>query len=341
MIRSFGDSVFPVAQAGQASWQRPHSVHEKPSSISFQVRSASVPAPKRISLVRLRRSAAARAGRAAACRANKTFTAAVAMCRCFECGEVGEEAEDHAECAQTKTRSSAWRRRCRTGARARSTPGRARPATRSGRRRSAPRASRGASGRRPRSSPGSASASPRWRALEARRPQELADDDRGRDPDEHEHREQVDEATNQPWCPSHGRVASWSTAAIIAITIVGKRTRKPQKMNACISPGTRRCSSFRWPSTSAASFRTRRGTSPERSTGLPRADEPRTGSGARRAKSPPRDGEQRGERRARPPATAMRRAFLSSARDRRHDLVQVADHRVVGARQDRRLRRRS
>ena len=28
MIRSFGDRILPVAYAGQASWQRPHSVHE-------------------------------------------------------------------------------------------------------------------------------------------------------------------------------------------------------------------------------------------------------------------------------------------------------------------------
>ena len=31
MIRSFGDSALPVAQAGQTSWQRPHSVHENVS----------------------------------------------------------------------------------------------------------------------------------------------------------------------------------------------------------------------------------------------------------------------------------------------------------------------
>ena len=87
MIRSFGESALPVAYAGQASWQRPHSVHEKVSSTCFQVRSATVPAPKRISSsARPRRSAAARAGRAARVRPNQTLTAAVAMCRCFECG---------------------------------------------------------------------------------------------------------------------------------------------------------------------------------------------------------------------------------------------------------------
>ena len=43
MIRSFGESVFPVAQAGQTSWQRPHSVHENASTICFHVRSRDVP----------------------------------------------------------------------------------------------------------------------------------------------------------------------------------------------------------------------------------------------------------------------------------------------------------
>jgi hypothetical protein len=45
---------------------------------------------------------------------------------------------------------------------------------------------------------------------------------------------------NQPWWPSHGSVASRLTAPIIAITIVGKRTRKPQKIAAWIRPGTSR-----------------------------------------------------------------------------------------------------
>ena len=51
MIRSFGERIFPVAYAGHASWQRPHSVHEKPSSTSFRVRSKIVAAPKRSSIV--------------------------------------------------------------------------------------------------------------------------------------------------------------------------------------------------------------------------------------------------------------------------------------------------
>ena len=61
-------------------------------------------------------------------------------------------------------------------------------------------------------------------------------------------------SANQPWWPSHGRVASLSTAPIIAITIVGNRTRKPQKIAACIRPGPRRWSSLRCPSTITASL---------------------------------------------------------------------------------------
>ena len=44
-------------------------------------------------------------------------------------------------------------------------------------------------------------------------------------------------AMNQPCDPSHGNVQSRSTAEIIAMTIVGKSTRKPQKIAACIAPG--------------------------------------------------------------------------------------------------------
>ena len=47
MIRSFGDRALPVAQAGQTSWQRPHSVQDIVSSICFHVMSASVPEPSR------------------------------------------------------------------------------------------------------------------------------------------------------------------------------------------------------------------------------------------------------------------------------------------------------
>ena len=95
MIRSLGDSTFPVAQAGQASWQRPHSVHEKASTICFQVRSATVPVPNRRSASAMSSSKRSGSNRPRAfVRPKKTLIAAVKMCRCFEYGRVDEEAED-------------------------------------------------------------------------------------------------------------------------------------------------------------------------------------------------------------------------------------------------------
>ena len=80
---SFGESALPVAQAGHASWQRPHSVHETTSSTSFHVRSATVPAPKRSSSsATSNRSGSSRPS--CRVRPKKTFGAAVAMCTCFE-----------------------------------------------------------------------------------------------------------------------------------------------------------------------------------------------------------------------------------------------------------------
>ena len=88
MISSLGESTLPVAKAGQASWQRPHSVHENVSSICFQVRSAAVPAPKRMSSSGTsgssKRSGSRRPG--APVRPYQTLIAAVAMCRCLERG---------------------------------------------------------------------------------------------------------------------------------------------------------------------------------------------------------------------------------------------------------------
>jgi hypothetical protein len=51
--------------------------------------------------------------------------------------------------------------------------------------------------------------------------------------------------------------------------IVGKRTRKPQKMNACMSPGPMRWRSFFWPRTIVASLRARAGRSETRDVGFP------------------------------------------------------------------------
>ena len=85
MISSFGDSALPVFQAGQTSWQRPHSVQENESIISFHVRSATVPAPNRISSSGTsKRSGSSRPP--GPVRPKYTLIAAVAMCRCLECG---------------------------------------------------------------------------------------------------------------------------------------------------------------------------------------------------------------------------------------------------------------
>ena len=66
-------------------------------------------------------------------------------------------------------------------------------------------------------------------------------------------------AMYHPWRPSHGNDHPRSIAPIPAIRIVGKRTRKPQKISACITPGTKRWNSLRCPRTIVASFLTRRG----------------------------------------------------------------------------------
>src|SRR5215211_2383264 len=147
---------------------------------------------------------------------------------------------------------------------------------------------------------------------------------------------------NQPWWPSHGSVDPRSTAPIIAITIVGNRTRKPQKMAAWINPGTLRCSSLRCPRTMTASLRMRSGRSPERSAGLA-ALRRSTSSFTRRAKRKPAAESATASATA-PIATSIGglplpgTSLLQLPRDRRHDLGEVADHRVVRACQDRRLR---
>ena len=86
MIRSFGDRAFPVAYAGQTSWQRPHSVQDIASSICFQVRSATVPAPNRSAASSSTSKSSGSRRPPARVRPKKTLIAAVAMCRCFECG---------------------------------------------------------------------------------------------------------------------------------------------------------------------------------------------------------------------------------------------------------------
>ena len=155
------------------------------------------------------------------------------------------------------------------------TPAPRSPGTRSGRARSARRARARASRRCPRSAARIRSASPRW--LPSKR--------RGRctfliakavsTPANTSTANSVDEErVPRPGAPSHGSVACLSTIPIIAITIVGSSTMKPQKIAACISPGTSRWNSLLWPSTTTASFRTRCGTSSKRADGLAHPHEP-------------------------------------------------------------------
>jgi len=77
-----------VAKAGQASWQRPHSVHEKVSSTCFQVRSLAAPAPnlKSSSGTSGSSNLSGSSRPPARVRPNQTLIAATKMCRCLERG---------------------------------------------------------------------------------------------------------------------------------------------------------------------------------------------------------------------------------------------------------------
>ena len=88
MITSFGQRILPVANAGHASWQRPHSVHENVSSTCFQVRSFATPAPKRSSSSGTSGSSnfSGSSRPPARVRPNHTLTAATKMWRCLERG---------------------------------------------------------------------------------------------------------------------------------------------------------------------------------------------------------------------------------------------------------------
>jgi hypothetical protein len=80
MIIVLGLSGLPVFQAGHASWQRPHSVQVKPSSRSFEVRSAMVRTPN--VACSSSRSTAGSWPRGASLR-SQMFGKAVAMWRCL------------------------------------------------------------------------------------------------------------------------------------------------------------------------------------------------------------------------------------------------------------------
>jgi len=124
-------------------------------------------------------------------------------------------------------------------------------------------------------------------ALEAPRSQHVADEERGQHPTQDERCEDVDEqGVPALMTEPRQRGGGGRRTPIIAITIVGSSTQKPQKMNAWTSPGPSRASSLRWPSTIVASLRARRPMSPRRSSGAAaRTRRPR--NSARRAKSAP------------------------------------------------------
>ena len=94
MISNFGDSGFPVCQAGHCDWQRPHSVHEVKSSRPFQLKSSTLPTPSAASSSRSSISAkssgfpstmigcsAPRAGRPDDSRLNQMFGQTVNRCQ--------------------------------------------------------------------------------------------------------------------------------------------------------------------------------------------------------------------------------------------------------------------
>ena len=253
MIRSFGERILPVAYAGHASWQRPHSVHEKPS-MHLLLRQVEDRRGAEAQLRRpARRSAAARAARARACaratRSSPRSRCAGASSTAGSAGSRGRrEMRPDEDALRMAVAGNALRAAPRAGRRDRS-------ARRDARRVPAEQRQR----RRPRSCARMTSASPRCEPWNRAGRTTLRMTTAVDDADEHEHDEEVDHPAEPRLAAEPRQLACLSTAAIIAITIVGKRTRKPQKMNACISPGTRRCRSFRWPSTISTSFCTRRG----------------------------------------------------------------------------------
>ncbi len=190
MISSFGESSLPVAFAGHASWQRPHSVHEKPSSTCFHVRSATVAAPKRSSSSGRSKRSGSSLPRARV-RPNQTLTAATPMCRCFEYGRYTRKPKTAQRCAQTKKRSAA----VPDGNDVRQRVGEERPVRGplvqpGGDQRGVPADQRDHDGG---DQPEDQVRLAAVRALEAARPHHRADHDGGCDADEHEDDEDVDE----------------------------------------------------------------------------------------------------------------------------------------------------
>ena len=158
------------------------------------------------------------------------------------------------------------------------------------------------------------SASPRWLPSKRRGRWTLRIQTRRDHADQHEHGEQVDEQ-RVPALMAEPRAASSACrrSPISAIRIVGSSTRKPQKMNACISPGPKRWSSLRCPSTIVASLRARRPTSPVRSTGWRAARTRPTSSAHAPGEQRAADGDRGGERDGGGDRDYVPLAFLISA----------------------------
>ena len=293
MIRSFGESAFPVANAGQTSWQRPHSVQDTASSICFHVRSAIVPAPKRIRRLVLRLEVEGLEAAARPRPAEEDVDRRRRDVQVLRVREVREEAENDQHVRPDEDAlEHLGRRVVREETRERVRHGR--PVGRPGFSPSAMRVACQRSsvvtmpGDQREDEVGLAQMAP----FEPARSLDLPDPERHDDADQDENGEHVDEervpalALEPAERRRRGNGSSRSTIAATAMKIVGKRTRKPQKMKACTRPGTSRCKSFLCPRTIAVSLPTRRGTSDTRSTALPDRTS-RVRNSARRAKRKP------------------------------------------------------
>jgi len=87
MISSLGDRGFSVFQAGQADWQRPHSVQVAKSNICFHEKWPTSPTPKTVSSSMFSMSMSgvlSRAPRARGRREKATLMGAMKMWRCLE-----------------------------------------------------------------------------------------------------------------------------------------------------------------------------------------------------------------------------------------------------------------
>ncbi len=79
MMSSLGESGWPLFQAGQADWHRPHSVQVSASSRCFQVSSSSCG-----TCAGALAGSSPRAPSARGRRENATFSGAMTMCKCLE-----------------------------------------------------------------------------------------------------------------------------------------------------------------------------------------------------------------------------------------------------------------